>query len=256
MRKVLGALLSIIAVLFFVFSAQAQQNSSSTSLIPEKNGDYPDPEHPGVRVRVFVHEPKEKTAPSVSTTCSDLDSSAPVGTTGWHLQSPVTYNLNTSSVPSAIGEGNLVTLSNDAFQTWSASAGGKVVFSQGSSTTADRSRYDGLNIVAWGRTMGTALAVTYIRYSSKTGLVVDVDTIMNKKFPWSWTSYATDICGNPDSYDAQDILTHELGHWMGLNDQYTSEYRDNTMYGYGAKGEIKKDTLTTGDTVNLSTIYP
>lgn len=255
MKKIIITALSIFLLFSAFVSVSAQSSSDSDSLIPEKNGDYPDPSHKGVRVRVFVHEPKGKAAPNMSTTCSDQDSNAVVATTNWHLSSPVTYNLNTTSVPSSIGAVNLATLANNSFQTWSASAGGKVVFLKGSNTTVDRSRYDGINIIAWGRTSRSALAVTYTRYYSSTGLVVDVDTIMNKKFVWSWTPYTFGLCGNLNSYDAQDILTHELGHWMGLNDHYTASYMDNTMYGYGSKGEIKKDTLTTGDTVNLSTIY-
>ena len=42
---------------------------------------------------------------------------------------------------------------------------------------------------------------------------------------------------------------------MGLADEYTQEYADNTMFGYGSKGETKKNTLTTGDKTGLTAIY-
>ena len=60
-----------------------------------------------------------------------------------------------------------------------------------------------------------------------------------------------------NAYDAQEILTHELGHWMGLGDMYdAANYQNATMYGYGSKAEVKKDTLSTGDISGIGVIYP
>jgi hypothetical protein len=98
--------------------------------------------------------------------------------------------------------------------------------------------------------------VTYVRYFSSTGIVVDVDTIINKRFAWSWTPYAPGACGDPQSYDAQAVLTHEQGHWLGLDDVYTTAYVNNTMYGTGSRGDLKPDTLTTGDVAGAAAIYP
>ena len=108
--------------------------------------------------------------------------------------------------------------------------------------------------MAWGRTSRSALAVTYTWYYTNTGEVADVDTIMNNSYPWSWGGGSA-TCAYPNSYDAQNILTHELGHWMGLDDKYTEEFINNTMYGYGSPREAKKDTLTNGDIAGLLTIY-
>ena len=121
-------------------------------------------------------------------------------------------------------------------------------------TNVNRARYDGQNIIAWGRTNGSALAVTYTWFNQATGYVAEVDTIMNQKFSWFWNA-TNNTCTEQNSYDAQNILTHELGHWMGLDDTYDSTYVNNTMYGYGSKGETKKDTLTTGDVSGVNAIY-
>lgn len=225
------------------------------SLIPEKNGDYADPQHPGVRVRVFVHEPKAlRVTPPPS--CTDPNSEAVVGAAGWTL--PVgnwTYNLNPQSVPASVGAGNLATIANLGFAgQWQPAANGRVTFLKGPNTTKDKSAYDHQNIITWGRTSGSALAVTYIRYAG--GKVLDVDTIMNLKFPWGWKPYAAGACGNANSYDAQAVLTHEQGHWLGLDDEYDPAYVNNTMYGYGLKGDLKADTLTRGDATGAAILYP
>lgn len=240
--------------------------------IPEIEGTYDVPGRPDMKVRVFVHNPKGKppkpspspssspsptpTPPSSGCVVDDPPSEAKVDPAGWHLPGTWTYSLNPGSVPSSVGSSsNLEKMATDAFSRWSAAIGGKVNFVQGLPTTSSRQAYDGKNIIAWGRAPGTALAITYTWYYTSNNQVAEVDTIMNQKFPWSWVAYSDDVCVNPDTYDAQDILTHELGHWVGLDDMYTADHQNATMYGYGAKGEIKKDTLTNGDIAGTAAIH-
>ena len=262
MKKIFSFLSSLLLFTIIAISFSVQQSSAVSNLpIPEKNGDYPDPEHPGIRVRVFVHEPKQgKPEQNPSLVCSsDPDSVNNTAAANWHLPSAWTYRLNPSSVPQSVGGNNLQPIASNAFAQWTnalTSSSSKPNITKGADTNVNKQAYDAQNVIAWGRTSGTALGVTYIRYNTTTGTVVDVDTIMNQKFTWSWNGGGSAVCANENSYDAQNILTHELGHWMGLDDMYDSSlYANNTMYGYGAKGEVKKDTLTTGDAQGLQSIY-
>lgn len=256
-NKILAAVFGLVMIFPLTITAFAQ---SLRSAIPERNGDYPDPEHPGVRVRVFVHEPKPSKPtlnqlPSLVCNLPDPGSDAIVPPAGWHLPSSWNYTLNTSSVPSSVGSSNLATIAANAFGQWMSATANKINITKTSFNTAtNRARFDGQNIIAWGRTSGTALAVTYTWYYTSSGLVAETDTIFNKSFPWYWNA-ADSTCTDANSYDAQDILTHETGHWMGLDDTYSAAYANNTMYGYGSKGEVKKDTLTTGDIQGVQAIY-
>lgn len=257
-------------VFLFAFSALAlflspslaeneKKSDGDEQIIPEQDGIYNVAGHPELKVRVFVH--KAKPAPSPGPTpallcgLSDPASGAFVGSTGWHLPSDWTYSLNPDSVPGTVGGTNLSVIAEKAFAQWTAAAKNKVNIIQGTDTTINRKGLDGINIIAWGRASGTALAVTYTWYYPSTGLVAEVDTIMNQKFYWMWNKASGTDCAYTDSYDAQNILTHELGHWFGLNDYYTDDYADNTMYGYGSKWEVKKDTLTSGDVAGIEKIY-
>lgn len=244
--------LALVAAVTLPIPVLAAPNNSN-SAIPEKSGLYNEPGHPGIKVRVFVHGPKPTTLQALVCDLSDPDSSAVIPATGWHLPANVSYNLNPSSVPGSVGSGNLATIVSNGFNDWSSAAGGQVAFTRGSDTTVAKSAYDGKNVIAWGRTSGNALGVTYVRYNTATGVVVDVDTIINKRFNWSWSN--SSVCANTTTYDAENIMNHELGHWMGLDDVYTDEFVHNTMYGYGAKGEVKKNTLTTGDIAGIQAIY-
>ncbi len=257
-----------------VFAKNPDNNGQAGKEIPEQEGTYDVSGHPNLKVRVFIHRPARggrkptptptpTPPPSPSTICglSDPDSTFVVGSTGWHLASGSwIYNLNPNSVPASVGPANLTTISTAAFNRWSGAIGNKVTFVQGPNTTINRAVYDGKNIITWGRVSNSALAITYTWYYPSTGLVAEVDTIMNSPYLWSWSNPAswTDpstTCAVVDSYDAQDILTHELGHWVGLDDYYTDPYINNTMYGYGSTTETKKDTLTTGDITGAAAIY-
>ena len=82
---------------------------------------------------------------------------------------------------------------------------------------------------------------------------------MNRRTSWGWSDPSDwpdgQTCALDGVYDAQNILTHELGHTMGLDDHYDAPYENNTMYGYGSRTETKKNTLTTGDITGVSKLY-
>jgi len=251
MKKVLGILFSLVLVFALSVSVFAQNENVN---IPERNGDYAVSGRPGLRVRVFVHEPKERpTSSSTAAICENPQAFvSTVGATNWKLpNSDWKYKINTSSVPSSVGSGNLATIASNSFSKWTGfiDSPSKPNLVADGTTTKTRSSLDFVNIIAWGRAQGSALGVTYVWYYTATNLVADVDTIMNKKFAWS-------LSCNSASYNAENILIHELGHWFGLNDEYTGNFVDNTMYGYGSRAEIKKITPEDGDKAGINLIYP
>ncbi|OGE39002.1 hypothetical protein A3F00_01820 [Candidatus Daviesbacteria bacterium RIFCSPHIGHO2_12_FULL_37_11] len=224
--------------------------------LPSKSGLYSDPENSLVRVQVYVHREKPAATQQSILVCNleDPDSTATVSAEAWHLPSSVTYSLNVGSVPSSVGSSNLPTIVNNGFSDWISASGNKVAFIKGSNTTKDKSSLDFKNIISWGRASNGTLGVTYIRYYTQTGVVADVDTIMNKRYPWSWSNSST--CADTNSFDAENIIEHELGHWLGLDDEYDgASFQNATMYGYGSKGEVKKNTLSTGDINGVFGIY-
>ena len=67
-------------------------------------------------------------------------------------------------------------------------------------------------------------------------------------FDWS-------ISGEAGKMDLDNIVTHELGHSVGLGDLYESTCGEQTMYGYASTGETKKQTLEAGDIAGIVSLY-
>lgn len=241
---------------------------------PDVSGVYEVPERPGMKVRVFAHPPKptppqtpgrtpkpsaspQPTAAvnnSLACGLADPDSSSVVGKAGWRIPSGSWgYQLNVGSVPFSVGQGNLETIVNAGFNQYTSASGNKVTFAMGANTSVNRARLDGRNIISWGKASSGTLGVTYIWYYTSTGLTAEIDTIMNNRYKWSWSN--SNVCADNLTYDAQNIMTHELGHWLGMDDEYTSPFVNNTMFGYGAVKEVKKNTLTSGDISSVASIY-
>jgi len=261
MTKKIFTILTIILVIAVGFSLNSVlAKNDKNSDIPEEDGIYDVPGHPELKLRVFVYhakpdKPGKPTPPSPQEVCDLPDDDSPllVASAGWELPSTWTYKLNISSVPSTVGANSLPVIANNAYKQWTDAINNQVTIIEDSNTTVNRAVLDNQNIIAWGRAPGNALAVSYIWYNRATEVAIEVDTIMNKKFTWYWSQ--NEDCAYQGVYDAQNILTHELGHTMGLDDMYTDEYTDHTMYGYGSKGEVKKNTLTQGDIIGVQNIY-
>lgn len=267
MKKNITALVFSFLVIFclsflFAFTSNAREDEEIN--LPEEEGIYNVPNHPKLKLRVFVYHdaknssPKPTPAPPTSQVCSyeEFPSIYEPGLIGWHLKNgTTTYRLNQNSVPSTVGPERFQNLAQQSFNTWwsGTDVNQSVSFQEGPNTSISRAVLDGQNIITWGRTSGSALAVTYTWYYPDTGIVAENDTIFNLKFPWAWSD--SDTCAYQNFYDAQDILTHELGHWVGLLDEYTANFVNNTMYGYGSKTEVKKNTLTSGDINAVNRIY-
>lgn len=248
MKRALGILFSLILVFALSITVFAQSDNAN---IPERNGDYPVPGHPELRVHVFVHEPGKPTSSTSSALCTDPSSTTVDKLASWHLpNSTWDYKVNSSSVPSSVGSSSFISVANSGFTTWTTAitSSSKPTLHNAGNTTTTEAALDGANIIAFGATSDRALGITYIWYNIATKEVVEVDTILNNNVPWT-------LGCTTGLYDANDILIHEQGHWFGLDDNYAPRYVNNTMYGYGTTQEIKKITPAQGDIVGINRIY-
>ena len=122
--------------------------------------------------------------------------------------------------------------------------------------TASTWRPDYKNVITWARLRRGIVAVASIWYYKDTGEIVDADITLNSRYKWG-----IDPDGEDEGYvltgafDIQNVVTHEAGHWSGLNDLKDSTYSEMTMYGYTTYGETKKISLEPGDIAGVQAVY-
>jgi hypothetical protein len=116
-----------------------------------------------------------------------------------------------------------------------------------------------------------ALAVTVLTYDNSTGRIVDADLLVNgggrffKRFESDESSpddNAVSIesgagsdngSGTASLFDLQSVVTHELGHFFGLGEDYDDTKA--TMYIATKPGEIHKRVLTASDSDIVTALY-
>jgi hypothetical protein len=170
--------------------------------------------------------------------------------TGWVIGGDRVAHLNTSTVPSHLG--NVTSDLEASWDVWSAAdaAAPRVnVATDGTVTryTANRT-YD----ILWGST-GGSLATTYTwRWNDG---FIESDVVFNKGVAWWKAPTEGDGCFEDAGavYDVGNIATHEFGHAYGLDHPTGARYE--TMYAYGYSGETLKRSLATGDRAGVASLY-
>lgn len=162
----------------------------------------------------------------------------------------------TKSIPGAAdgtaGQGLEDTI-KASFDTWNAVTCQDLKLVYGGRTDDDRAATDGkANIVVfrdddWRFASKTAFAITSVTYNPDSGLIVDADIEMN-------AFYHTFTIGDQDvNIDVQNTITHEVGHFVGLDH---TPVPNATMVASAAVGETLKRSLESDDIEGVCSIYP
>jgi hypothetical protein len=186
---------------------------------------------------------------------------------GVHWLDPnVEYYINSSGSPIANGDAELGI--EASFQTWEDDRGSNINFIYVGTTDVapglDVDTPDLVNVVGWGD-LGdpNIIGVTIVWSIQGLNWIMDSDTVLNTNATFRWTQAS--ITGDPDNIwlddtthydvDVQNIMTHEAGHWLMLNDLYYSAASEQTMYGYALDRELKARSLESGDLAGVRKIY-
>ena len=117
----------------------------------------------------------------------------------------------------------------------------------------DHSCADGTNVVTWDKFDPDIIAMAGICTDNSGRIVRDADLALNVTYHWE------QVNGKPStrhSIDIQSIVTHELGHWLGLLDLYSAQDVHQTMSGNAGYGETNKRTPALGDIIGIQKLFP
>lgn len=180
----------------------------------------------------------------------------------WRTVEPWVINAtNTDS----LDENSIFSIFDGSVLKWEDAADGTVgngtsknIMGQGSLTagplSADTSSTDGQNEMYFGDigepgTIGVTIVWGIFGGPIGNRQLVEWDQIYNEiDYDWSLT-------GEVSKMDFGNIAIHEIGHGVGLNDQYEPSCSEQTMFGYGTEGETKKQTLESADIAGVKELY-
>lgn len=97
-----------------------------------------------------------------------------------------------------------------------------------------------------------ALAITVITFDAHAKEILDADVVLNGEHGFSFFEHDSRDEGKA-TYDLQNVLTHELGHLLGLGEDMTDV--DATMYAFSQPGETGKRDLEVVDKDSIAALY-
>jgi hypothetical protein len=97
-----------------------------------------------------------------------------------------------------------------------------------------------------------ALAITVITFDAHAKEILDADVVLNGEHGFDFFDHDARDEGM-STYDLQNVLTHELGHLLGLGEDMTDV--DATMYAFSQPGETGKRDLEVVDKDSIASLY-
>ncbi len=169
----------------------------------------------------------------------------------------VQYYLNQGGY-SKIDKGVLATIVQDCFNSWQNNPLCGLSFSYMGQTSKAVVGSDGNNLVIFDsqttdgfqvsqKAGASTIGLTWRTYYTDTGEIADADIIFNEQFTFTATE-KTDL--SRKLINLRDVLTHEIGHLVGLNHTYLETA---TMWPYAADGQA---SLAPDDSAGAGALYP
>ena len=164
---------------------------------------------------------------------------------------PVPYWINEKGSPN-VSNGSDFAAVQASFQTWQNIQAANIQFTYKGTTPAGTVGLDGMNVVTFSDTsapLGSSIiAATFSFFKTQNGdlLFDESDIAFNPTLDFSTT-------GESNKFDIQSVLTHEIGHLLGLDH---SALVSSVMVPFGVPAQLDQRTLAYDDIAGVMEIYP
>jgi hypothetical protein len=190
---------------------------------------------------VTAARPPASPPPAPSPVPGDVCSGAsPYTLAGYHWSAAAATYAYGSSLP-----GGWRASVDAAVATWNA-AGSRLRIARDPVNGGATSARDGKSVVCVDALPSGVLGTTYTWYDTRTHTVTEADVVLTNAFPMT-------VGGSATSVDVQSVLTHEFGHFAGLD--HVNDVT-HTMYPSIPNGSQIYRTLCDGDLLGVRTLYP
>jgi hypothetical protein len=158
--------------------------------------------------------------------------------------STISYNIHTAGSDD-ISDNSHIPAIEHAFQSWTDVNGSNITLNRGSDTTSGSTgggghtvTFDETNSSGYFPSGSGIVAITPINYMLADGRITDADILFNG----NQFTFSTDQ--TPGTFDVQDVLTHEVGHFIGLDH---SPVVSGTMWPYVSQTQWLHRSLSQDD---------
>jgi hypothetical protein len=165
---------------------------------------------------------------------------------------PVPFWINQSGLPHIANGSDFIAVAA-AFQTWQNVPLANISFQNMGTTPVPTVGQDGQNVVTFvddSVPLGSdTIASTFSFFTTDANgnlIIQEADIALNPAFDFSTS-------GDPDKYDIQGILTHEIGHFLGLDH---SAMLSSVMTPFGTTAQLDQRTLSYDDMAGVALLYP
>jgi hypothetical protein len=160
----------------------------------------------------------------------------------------VPYTIDRNTIPESFGWDNSI---HEAAQTWSSVSPSEFEFYYSENSN---------NVIYYKVPLNPfSAAESYPHHLFTFDYVIEKNIDINPIYPWDINNVPdpnnTDSNGS-FSYNLQNALTHEFGHWLQLEHPDSESCVNTTMYELVSLGEIKKITLEAPDIQAINWQYP
>ncbi len=168
---------------------------------------------------------------------------------------PITWRMNPTQGANVTGIGSSEGAFQQAFQAWSSVSTAAISFTEGQPTAPSvLPGLDQVNLITtnltpaqWAVYGVDAMSLTNVTTSVATGQILEADILFNPS-----VGFSTTVPTPPSQIDLQAVATHEIGHLLGLDH---TPLVSAVMFPLVA-GDNFSRTLTSDDTIGVSTLYP
>ena len=158
--------------------------------------------------------------------------------------STISYNIHTAGSDD-ISDNSHIPAIEHAFQSWTNVNGSNITLNRGADTTSGSTggsghtiTFDESNSSGFFPSGSSIVAITPINYMLADGRITDADILFNG----NQFTFSTDQ--TPGTFDVQDVLTHEVGHFIGLDH---SPVVSGTMWPYVSQTQWLHRSLSQDD---------
>ena len=163
---------------------------------------------------------------------------------------PIAYWIHEKGLP-RVSNGSDFAAVQASFQTWENIQGTNIRFNFRGTTPTGTVAHDGLNIVTFTDTSAplgsSTIAATFSYFRNENGQTVfdESDIALNPAIEFSTS-------GESNKFDIQSVLTHEIGHFLGLDH---SALVSSVMVPFGVASQLDQRTLAYDDIAGVMEIY-